>query len=102
MPQVIRDIMNNELLQWARQIPRVELSICAGLLKHEKSSVIDLIDTKALTQNWKTLGSVLVRGWNPHPSLPAKKHTKYAYREFESLPDYHETLVRATFKLSAQ
>ena len=55
MPQVIRDIMSNELLQWARQIPRVELSICAGLLKHEKSSVIDLIDTKALTQNWKTL-----------------------------------------------
>ena len=33
--------------------------------------------------------------------LPAKTWPQHTWREFESLPGYHYTLVRATFKLSA-
>jgi len=31
-------------------------------------------------------------GWDPHLTLPVKMHTKYAWREFEAIPGYHDFL----------
>ena len=44
----------------------------------------------------------VVRGWDRHPTLPARICSDYVWREFETLPGYHCTRVRVMFKLSVQ